>query len=50
MVMPTHDSYDSDLETYVEPEHPLNIDALVFLKWLVDTGRLQGDTAPDWEN
>lgn len=39
------DRYDADLEMFVEPEHSLDLNVLNFLRWLVDTNRLCGDTA-----
>ena len=39
-------AYDPELEMFIEPEHPLDIAMLEFLRWLVQTGRLVGDTAP----
>jgi hypothetical protein len=29
---------------YVEPEHAIDLNTARFIKWLVDTGRLEGDT------
>lgn len=36
--------YDSELQMFIEEEHPLDLNRLNFVRWLVDTGRLQGDT------
>lgn len=36
--------YDRDLNMYIEPEHALNLNTMRFIRWLVTTGRLEGDT------
>lgn len=42
-------SYDADLQMFVEPEHTLDLTVLAFLKWMVQTGKLEGDTLPSAE-
>ena len=44
---PTQYRYDSELQMYVEPEPMLRHDILDWLKWMVETGRLVGDTIPE---
>jgi hypothetical protein len=35
--------YDADLEMFVEPKHNLDAEMLRFLRWLMETHRLDGD-------
>lgn len=39
-------NYDADLQMYIEPEKSLDEERLQFLRWMVTTGRLLGDTRP----
>jgi hypothetical protein len=43
----TTSGYDHDLQMHVEPEHAIDLNTVRFIKWLVDTSRLEGDTSYD---
>jgi hypothetical protein len=36
--------YDRDLHMYIEAPHEQDLNTMRFIKWLVKTGRLEGDT------
>jgi hypothetical protein len=36
--------YDRDLHMYIEPPCEQDLNTMRFIKWLVDTSRLEGDT------
>lgn len=38
--------WDADLHMFVEPEAEPEEDRLLFFRFLVETGRLEGDTEP----
>lgn len=48
--MDAYGAYDGALQMYVETDHLIDYDALSFVRWLVETGRLVDDTEPDQEN
>jgi hypothetical protein len=39
--------YDRDLHMYIEPPCEQDLNTMRFIKWLVDTSRLEGDTSYD---
>lgn len=36
--------YDSETQMFIEPGHFPNVAVLEFTRWLIETGRLTGDT------